>query len=136
MCGLSWEDIDFAHTRLHVRHARLDEPGGVRIGQTKTRRRVRTLEMPERVARVTAKAGIGDWQPRELRHCTVSLLSAAGVPLEQVADVTGHSTTRMTGEVYRHSVRPAVETARLTMDRLFAADTDQDAATDSSTTPA
>ena len=87
-------------------------------------------------AKVTIKAGIGDWQPRELRHSTVSLLSAAGVPLEQVADVTGHSTTRLTGEVYRHSVRPAVETARLTMDRLFASNTDQDAATDGSTTPA
>ena len=139
VCGLSWDDVDFDRGYLHVRHARLDEPGGTRIGKTKTRRSVRSLEMPELVRRalfehrrrqaeerlalgpawqdsglvftttigtpidhwamqrdldrVTAKAGIGHWQPRELRHSTVSLLSAAGVPLEQVADVTGHSTT-------------------------------------------
>jgi hypothetical protein len=39
----------------------------------------------------------------------VSLLSASGVTLEEVADVTGHSTTRMTGDVYRHAVCPRSE---------------------------
>ena len=39
-------------------------------------------------------------------------------------------------QVYRHSVRPAVETAQVTMDHLFAPDTAQDPATDGSTTPA
>ena len=165
VCGLSWEDVQLDKGHLHVRHARLDEPGGTRIGRTKTRGSIRSLEMPDQVrralvehrrrqaqerlgagrawtdhglvftttigtpidrwaldrdfAKVAAKAGLDHWQPRELRHSTVSLLSAAGVPLEEVADVTGHSTTRMTGEVYRHSVRPTVDAARRTMDRLF-----------------
>ena len=78
--------------------------------------------MQRDLKRVTARAGIGHWQARELRHSTVSLLSAPGVPLEQVADVTGHATTRMTGDVYRHSVRPAVAAARTTMDLQFASD--------------
>ena len=40
----------------------------------------------------------------------MSLLSAAGVRLEDVADVVGHATTRMTHQVYRHQVTPTVST--------------------------
>lgn len=39
--------------------------------------------------KVTARAGLDDLHPHLLRHTAVSLLSAAGVPLEQVADVAG-----------------------------------------------
>jgi len=59
------------------------------------------------------------WHPHELRHSTVSLLSAAGVPLEQIADVVGHSTTRMTGTVYRHAVTPSVDSHVAPMESLF-----------------
>lgn len=51
VCGLSWEDVNFDKGWLHVRHARIDEPGGTRIGRTKTRRSIRSLEMPDRVRR-------------------------------------------------------------------------------------
>jgi integrase len=40
-------------------------------------------------------AGIGRWTPYEMRHSVASLMSAAGVPLEHVADVLGHNGTRM-----------------------------------------
>ncbi len=68
---------------------------------------------------LTEKAGLGTWHPTELRHSAVSLLSAAGVPLEQVADVMGHTTTRMTAEVYRHPVTPTIDAAKLPMEQLF-----------------
>jgi integrase len=49
--------------------------------------------------------------PHLLRHTTASLLSAAGVPLERVADVLGHDGTRRTARVYRHAVSPTVDDA-------------------------
>jgi integrase len=58
--------------------------------------------------RITEKAGLGrDWTPRELRHTFVSLLSDSGVPIEQIADAVGHSSTRTTEVVYRHQLRPS-----------------------------
>lgn len=72
-------------------------------------------------ARVTEAAGLGTgWHPQELRHSAVSLLSAAGVRLEDVADVVGHSSaSRMTGDVYRHQVHPSVSAAKAPMEAMF-----------------
>lgn len=69
--------------------------------------------------KVTEKAGLGKWHPHELRHSTVSILSAAGVREEDVADVVGHVTTRMTHQVYRHQITPTIDAGREAMDRLF-----------------
>ena len=68
---------------------------------------------------LTDRAGLGHWHPHELRHSAASLLSAAGVPLEEVADLLGHASTRVTSAVYRHRTTPTVEAARDPMDRLF-----------------
>jgi integrase len=70
-------------------------------------------------SRVTMDAGLGRWHPHELRHSAVSLLSAAGVPLEDVADLVGHDSTRMTSGVYRHILTPTVAAAVAPMERLF-----------------
>lgn len=71
-------------------------------------------------ARLTEAAGLGRWHPHEARHSAVSLLSAAGVRLEEVADVVGHAPgSRMTGDVYRHQINPSVGAAKETMDQLF-----------------
>lgn len=61
-----------------------------------------------------------DWTPRELRHSFVSLLSDAGVPLEEISRLVGHSGTTVTELVYRHQIRPVVETGAVVMDQLFA----------------
>lgn len=53
---------------------------------------------------LTARAGLGRWHPHELRHSAASIMSASGVPLEEVADMLGHDGTRMTALVYRHAV--------------------------------
>jgi integrase len=76
---------------------------------------------------LTAKAGIGHWTPNELRHSAGSLLSAAGVPLEQIADLLGHVDTRMLERVYRHPVRPTVSAAVAPMERMFEDMRDQSA---------
>lgn len=62
--------------------------------------------------KVTEDAGLGRWHPHELRHSAASILSASGVPLEEVADVLGHDGTRMTALVYRHAVTPSVGAAQ------------------------
>lgn len=70
--------------------------------------------------RVTRRAGIGEnWTPRELRHSFVSVLSAHGVPLEEIARLAGHSTTRTTELVYRRELRPVITTGAEVMDRVF-----------------
>ena len=77
---------------------------------------------PRNVARslaaVTTRAGLGPWHPHELRHTSASLLSAAGVPLERIADFLGHDGTRMGLLVYRHQVKPTVD-AGLTMTEVL-----------------
>ncbi|MEV0534722.1 site-specific integrase [Kitasatospora sp. NPDC050463] len=60
-----------------------------------------------------------DWTPRELRHSFVSLLSDSGVPLEEISRLVGHSSTAVTEEVYRHQIRPVIQTGATVMDDLF-----------------
>lgn len=70
-------------------------------------------------SRLTKAAGLGHWHPHELRHSAASLLSASGVPIEVIADVLGHTTTRMLERVYRHPVTPTVDAAAKPMEDLF-----------------
>jgi integrase len=73
-------------------------------------------------SRLTEQAGLGRWHPNELRHSAVSLLSAAGVREEDVADLAvGHTTTRMTHQVYRHQVTPTITAGKDAMERMFGA---------------
>ena len=69
--------------------------------------------------RVTLAAGIGVWTPNELRHSAVSLLSATGVPIENISDLVGHDGIRMTAGVYKHVLAPVNNTAVAPMNDLF-----------------
>ncbi|MBO0845950.1 MAG: site-specific integrase [Nocardioides sp.] len=60
-----------------------------------------------------------DWTPRELRHSFVSLLSASGLGIEDIAGLVGHQGTRVTEQVYRHELRPIIQTGATAMDTLF-----------------
>ncbi len=53
-------------------------------------------------ARLTEKAGIGRWHPHELRHPATSIMLAQGVPIEVVSNVLGHTSIRITADVYGH----------------------------------
>jgi integrase len=62
-----------------------------------------------------------EWTPRELRHSFVSLLSDHGVQIEEISRLVGHSGTTVTELVYRHQIRPVLQTGAQVMDELFAA---------------
>jgi integrase len=57
--------------------------------------------------------------PRELRHSIVPVLSDAGVPVEQRSLLVGHSGMTVTELVYRHQLRPLLQTGATVMDLLF-----------------
>jgi integrase len=70
--------------------------------------------------RITKEAGLGeDWVPRELRHTFVSILSAGGVPVEEIARMAGHKQTSTTELVYRRELRPAITAGAEVMDTVF-----------------
>jgi integrase len=60
-----------------------------------------------------------EWTPREMRHSFVSLMSEAGVPLEAIARVVGHSSTKVTELVYREQLRPVLTEGTAVMETLF-----------------
>lgn len=66
-----------------------------------------------------------EWSPRELRHSFVSLLSDAGVALEEISRLVGHSGTSVTELVYRHQIRPVIQTGAVVMDTLFGVESDE-----------
>jgi integrase len=72
---------------------------------------------------ITKAAGLReDWAPRELRHSFVSLMSEAGVPVEEIARLAGHTDSRTTEVIYRRELRPVMTRGAEVMDTLFKAD--------------
>lgn len=165
VCGLTWSAVDLDARRLSIVRALRREPGRLYLGDPKTKKSRRTLELPGPVvdalmahgARQTAErveagelwedhdlvfpsavgtlwdprnfrrafdkvaiaAGLDGLHPHLLRHSAISLLSAAGVPLEAIADVAGHASTAMTEGVYRHPVAASVGAHVLAAESLF-----------------
>ena len=60
-------------------------------------------------ADLCARAGVPSIRPNELRHSCTSYLSDQGVSNEKIADLLGHTTTRMVDQTYRHRLRPVVD---------------------------
>ena len=87
-----------------------------------------TLSTPRTLGRafrqVAVQAGLqaDEWTPRELRHSFVSLLSSAGIPIEDIAHLVGHANTRTHDrKVYRKELRPVLRRPAKAMDDLFKA---------------
>jgi len=84
---------------------------GTRLGAGNVRRQFKAI---------CNMAGIGSaWAPRELRTSFVSLLSASGVPVEEIARLAGHSSSRTTEVIYRREIRPVLVAGAEVMDQLF-----------------
>jgi integrase len=70
--------------------------------------------------RVTVAAGLGaHWVPKELRTSFVSMMSYQGVPVEEIARLAGHASSRTTEVVYRSELRPVITTGAEIMDQIF-----------------
>jgi integrase len=69
--------------------------------------------------RMTTAAGIGRWTPHELRHSAASLLIAQGVPLKTVSETLGHSSIRVTADVYGHLLDEGRKAAADAMDEAL-----------------
>jgi len=74
------------------------------------------------VPKITKAAGLGHWSIHELRHSCASLLLAMEVPLEVVADQLGHSSIRVTKDVYGHLLPGARAKAAEAMRRIIEGD--------------
>lgn len=70
--------------------------------------------------KVTASAGLGTrWVPKELRTSFVSMMSYRGVPVEEVARLAGHASSRTTEVIYRRELRPVITPGAEIMDQIF-----------------
>lgn len=70
--------------------------------------------------RICQRAGLGDeWHPHERRHSFVSILSDAGVDIDQIADAAWHINAAVTRSVYRHVLADKLATAARVMDATF-----------------
>jgi len=69
--------------------------------------------------RLTTEALGERWSPHELRHSAASLLIAQGVDLKIVSEVLGHSSIRITADVYGHLLDDAGVVAADAMSDLF-----------------
>jgi len=55
----------------------------------------------------------------DLRYTFVSLMSADGAPIEEIARMAGHNRTATTEFVYRHELRPVITMGAEVMDRIL-----------------
>ena len=83
---------------------------------------------PQRVRRLVDgrhRVAVGGDVQRKLgtheagRHSFVSLLSSAGIPIEDIAHLVSHANTRTTEKVYRKELRPVLRRGAKAMDDLF-----------------
>lgn len=69
--------------------------------------------------KATQAAGLGKWSPHELRHSAASILFAQGLQMKDISEVLGHSSIRITADVYAHLITPSTKAADAMNDALF-----------------
>ena len=70
----------------------------------------------------TTKRLLGEsWSPHDLRHSAASFLFAQGVDMKLVSSVLGHSSYRVTADVYTHLLEGAGAAAADAMDGMLGA---------------
>lgn len=77
-------------------------------------------DVAEQFGVLCRRAGLGSgWHPHETRHTWVSVLSDAGVDIEDIADAAGHITSAVTRNVYRHQLADKLTKASAVMDSIL-----------------
>jgi integrase len=85
-----------------------------------TGRPQRPADVRKRFAKLCEEAGLGTgWNPHETHHTWVSVLSDAGVDIEDIADAAGHINSSVTRNLYRHQIADKVTKASTAMDGIF-----------------
>lgn len=67
--------------------------------------------LPKELHKATDRLGLPRVGIHDLRHSAATILFAQGVPIEVIADMLGHSTSRVTSDLYRHRVPELSEDA-------------------------
>lgn len=57
--------------------------------------------------------------PNELRTSFISMMSYQGVPVEEIARLAGHASSRATEVIYWRELRPVITTGTEVMDQIF-----------------
>lgn len=55
------------------------------------------------LSKLTSAAGLGHWTTHDLRHSAGSLPFAEGAPMKLISEMLGHSSERVTSDVYVHT---------------------------------
>ena len=76
------------------------------------------------LTRLAHQAGLGHVHPHLLRHAAASLMSDAGVSIEQISDTLGHRSSNVTAEIYRRPINPIRTGHVAAMNRLSQPDTE------------
>lgn len=71
------------------------------------------------MARVLRKANIPHTRVHDLRHTFTTLQAQGGTPIKTIQDLLGHTTPRMTLEIYTHAVPEAMEKAVNTIEDIL-----------------
>jgi integrase len=116
-------EVLHAHRELQAeqkaRADRWDEKDLVFTSQVGTELDAANVRRAFRSAAKAAGLIDAEWTPRELRHSFVSLLSSAGMPIEEISHLVGHSSTNVTERIYRKELRPVLTRGARAMDGLF-----------------
>ena len=111
---------------LAMRNRRFDKPQPVEwadlVFTSTTGTPIHPANLRRLVREAATKAGIGHIAPYDLRHTGASLLSDAGVPNHELADLLGHTTTRMVEIHYRHRLTEIIDVAAAPMDDILSDD--------------
>ncbi len=107
--------------KAELQEARLPWPGSDLVFRTRNGTALSVYNVRRDFQSIARRAKVpGSWTPREMRHSFVSLLSAHGVQLEEIARLVGHNNTNTTEVVYRRELRPVITEGADIMSQLFA----------------
>lgn len=68
-----------------------------------------------------AAAGLPDMRVHDMRHTAASLMFAQGIPLKMISEILGHSSSRVTLDIYAHIYDEGRQQAADQIDEIFSA---------------